>query len=73
MAYPENIHKVPQKMWNRWNVTQRVVFTETYESILRTGTAGIMPPDYRDMPSEKFEVVAWNVAVIAAFDVGKKL
>jgi hypothetical protein len=72
MAYPENIHRVPQKRWNRWNVTQRVVFTETYESVLEEGAASIMPLDYKDMPDDKFELVAWNVAVVAAFRLGER-
>jgi hypothetical protein len=72
MAYVENIHRVPEKMWNRWNNSQRVVFTETYESVLEDGVAGIMPPDYKDMPDDKFEIVAWNVAVVAAFRLGER-
>lgn len=73
MAYPENIHKVPQKMWNRWNQPQRVIFTETYEALRGAGAACIMPDGYTNMPADKFNVVAWNAAVIAATDAGKKL
>ena len=73
MTSPENIYLVPVKLWNRMNNTQRLIFNESYTAYQATGKVGLLPPSLQDITDDEFDVIAWNAALLAAFDAGKYL
>lgn len=59
-----NIHRVPLKLWRRWDENSRWMFNNMMRRTKNSWT--MSHPGYEKIPAELWETLRWNFAVNAA-------
>lgn len=59
-----NIHKVPKKQWNKWNILARWTFNNMMRQFEKQD--GFTHPGYEKATDEYWQTLRWNIAWMAA-------
>lgn len=65
MTDVQNLYKVPQRQWKRWNWLAQHVFNQTYGGMTRSIDLFVHPKAPKVDPKH-FDTTAWNAAWTAA-------
>lgn len=60
-----NANRVPKKQWGKWGELARKVFNEVYDTV-RKNAPVLFPPGLNRLPAHLVQVMAWNMAWVAA-------